>query len=86
METDFFAVIWDGFPHRPFKALEKDKEPFGNLDEKSRNHYGELVAFDRRVGILRKKLREAGIAENTIVWFCIDNGGLGDVFKPSQIF
>lgn len=79
----FFAVIWDGSPHRPFKALEKDKEPFDNLDEKSRNHYGELVAFDRSVGKLRMSLREAGIAGNTIVWFCSDNGGLGDVSPTS---
>ncbi len=35
------------------------------------------------MGILRTKLREAGIAENTIVWFCSDNGGLGDVHPTS---
>jgi len=27
-EKPFFAVIWDGSPHRPFRALEKDKEGF----------------------------------------------------------
>lgn len=27
-EKPFFAVIWDGAPHRPFRALEKDKEGF----------------------------------------------------------
>ena len=83
-DKPFFAVIWDGSPHRPFKALEKDMKGFENLDVKSRNHYGELVAFDRSVGKLRRKLRELGIAKNTLVWYCSDNGGLGDV-KPTSV-
>lgn len=72
----FFAVIWDGSPHDPFLALEKDKVGFEELDEESQNHYGELVAFDRSVGTLRKKLRELGVADNTLIWYCSDNGGL----------
>lgn len=82
-EKPFFAVIWDGSPHRPFRALEKDKADFDDLDEKSREHYGELVAFDRSVGTLRKQLREMGVAENTLVWYCSDNGGLPDVTPTS---
>ncbi len=75
----FFAAIWDGSPHAPFRALEKDKEGFEELDENSANHYGELVAFDRSVGTLRQGLRELGIAGNTLIWFCSDNGGLGNI-------
>lgn len=71
-----FAVIWFGTPHSPFRALDKDKAPFAHLDEASANHYGELVAMDRSIGALRKKLRELGIAENTLLVFCSDNGGL----------
>ena len=82
-EKPFFAVIWDGSPHRPFRALEKDKAGFENLDEKSREHYGELVAFDRCIGTLRKQLREMGVAENTLIWYCSDNGGLPDVTPTS---
>lgn len=71
-----FAVIWYGTPHSPFKALPEDRTPFRELDENSANHYGELVAMDRSVGTLRKSLREMGIAENTLLVFCSDNGGL----------
>lgn len=71
-----FAVVWFGTPHSPFKALPKDKTLFGNLDEASANHYGELVAMDRGIGTLRKKLREFGLADNTLLVFCSDNGGL----------
>ena len=32
--------------------------------------------MDRSVGALRKGLRDLKIADNTLVWFCSDNGGL----------
>jgi arylsulfatase A-like enzyme len=71
-----FAVIWYGTPHSPFRALPDDKAPFGQLNENSANHYGELVAMDRSVGTLRQALRRLGIADNTLLVFCSDNGGL----------
>jgi arylsulfatase A-like enzyme len=71
-----FAVIWYGTPHSPFKALEKDKAAFSDLNEDSANHYGELVAMDRSLGTLRAKLREFDIADDTLLIFCSDNGGL----------
>lgn len=71
-----FALIWYGTPHSPFKALAQDKAAFASLDEASANHYGELAAMDRSIGTLRGKLRELGLAENTLLVFCSDNGGL----------
>ncbi|MEM0964931.1 MAG: sulfatase-like hydrolase/transferase [Verrucomicrobiota bacterium] len=75
----FFAVIWDGSPHSPFVASEEDQQAFAGLDQKSREHYGELVAFDRSVGVLRAGLRELGVADDTLIWFCSDNGGLNGI-------
>jgi arylsulfatase A-like enzyme len=75
----FFAVIWDGSPHNPWRTTDKDKAGFEEFDENSQNHYGELVAFDRSVGTLRGKLRDLGIAENTLIWYCSDNGGLSGI-------
>lgn len=71
-----FAVIWFGTPHSPFKALDEDKALFGELDQASANHYGELAAMDRSLGTLRQSLRELKLAENTLLVFCSDNGGL----------
>lgn len=71
-----FAVVWYGTPHSPFKASDADKAPFAHLDEESADHYGELVAMDRSIGKLRSKLREFDLAENTMLVFCSDNGGL----------
>ena len=75
-ETPSFTVIWYGTPHSPWMAAAADKTAFPKLDNDSQNHYGELVAMDRSVGALRKGLRDLKIADNTLVWFCSDNGGL----------
>jgi len=79
----FLAVIWDGSPHSPWVASDADREPFKKLDSGSQHHYGELAAFDRSVGVLRKGLRDLGIADNTLVWFCSDNGGLPKIAPDS---
>jgi arylsulfatase A-like enzyme len=79
-----FAVIWYGTPHSPFRALDPDKAAFSALPEASQNHYGELVAMDRSIGTLRKRLRELGLAENTLLMFCSDNGGLPGI-EPDTV-
>ena len=80
----FFTVIWDGSPHDPFVASEEDRIKFQDLDEPSQHHHGEIVAFDRSLGLLRQKLRKLDLAENTILWYCSDNGGLSKV-QPNSV-
>lgn len=83
-EKPFFTVIWDGSPHGPFEASEADRKDFAELDRDSQHHYGEMVAFDRALGVLRKRLRSLGIADDTILWFNSDNGGLNTV-NPNTV-
>jgi len=79
-----FVVIWYGSPHAPWRAGETDKKPFGNQDEETQNHYGELLSMDSSIGDLRKGLRSMKIEENTLVWFNSDNGGLPN-FAPESV-
>ena len=74
-----FILIWYGSPHTPFRASEEDTLPFADLNEISKHHYGELVAMDRSIGTLRQRLRELGIADNTLIVYCSDNGGLPEI-------
>ncbi len=71
-----FTVIWFGTPHNPFMAAPEDARPFAHLDRNSQDQHGELVAMDRSIGTLRKSIRKLGIADQTILWFTSDNGGL----------
>jgi arylsulfatase A-like enzyme len=80
----FFAVIWYGSPHAPWMATEEDRAPFAHLSENEQHHYGELVALDRSIGTLRAGLRDLGIADNTLFWYCSDNGGLPP-FGPATV-
>lgn len=75
-ERPIFAVVWYGSPHSPFRASDEDRAPFDHLDTESAEHHGELVAVDRSVGTLRAKLREFGLENDTLLFFCSDNGGL----------
>lgn len=78
-----FAVIWYGSPHSPFKAASADKTTFAHLNQTSANHHGELVAMDRSLGTLRKSLRDFGLADNTLLVFCSDNGGLPNILPDT---
>lgn len=83
-EKPLFVVIWYGSPHSPWRADEKDKAAFDNLEEKAQNHYGELASMDKSIGDLRKGLRDMKVEENTLIWFNSDNGGLPP-FGPETV-
>jgi arylsulfatase A-like enzyme len=72
-QEPFFAVIWFGNPHTPHKPLASDLEAAGGDPE-----LAEIAGIDRAMGTLRKALRERGLADNTMLWFCSDNGRPGD--------
>ena len=81
-----FVVIWYASPHRPFGAFPEDEETFAELDDGSKAHHAEIVAMDRSIGALRQGLRDLGIADNTLLWFTSDNGGLPNVdYGPEHL-
>ncbi|UCG46342.1 MAG: sulfatase-like hydrolase/transferase [Phycisphaerales bacterium] len=75
----FLAVVWFGSPHGPHEAIERDRALYEGRSKKLQNFYGEITGMDRAFGKLRKELRTLGIHENTILWYCSDNGGLPGV-------
>lgn len=75
----FLAVVWFGSPHDPHRALEADRRRYEGLPEKDRNYLGEISAMDRAFGRLRDGIRELGIRDDTVLWYCSDNGALPKV-------
>jgi len=72
----FLAVVWFGSPHGPHRAVEQDRALYKDQAARSQHFYGEITGMDRAFGKLRKALRTLDIHENTILWYCSDNGGL----------
>jgi arylsulfatase A-like enzyme len=75
----FLAVVWFGSPHGPHEAVEQDRALYEDQKKKLQHFYGEITGMDRAFGKLRRELRTLGIRDNTILWYCSDNGGLPGV-------
>lgn len=43
-----------------------------------RERYAEITAMDRSIGTLRNYLKESGLRENTVLFYCGDNGTSGE--------
>jgi arylsulfatase len=72
----FLAVVWFGSPHNPHLAVEQDRAVYEDQKKKQQHFYGEITGMDRAFGKLRGELQKLGIRENTVLWYCSDNGGL----------
>ena len=75
-DAPFLSVVWFGSPHHPHQAAEQDRKLYEDQPEKLQHFYGEITGMDRALGKLRASLQDLGIEDNTIVWYCSDNGGL----------
>ncbi|MFL2870352.1 MAG: sulfatase-like hydrolase/transferase [Pirellulaceae bacterium] len=75
-DASFFAVVWFGSPHSPHRATPEFKELYKDQDEKVQDFYGEISGMDKAFGIIRDGLSKRGLSENTILWYCSDNGAL----------
>ena len=75
----FLAVVWFGSPHGPHQAAEEYRRLYQDQPEKMQHFLGEITGMDHAFGKLRDSLRELGIRENTLLWYCSDNGALRGV-------
>lgn len=74
-DKPFLAVVWFGSPHSPHRAVKEDLVHYAAAG-KSNHWAAEITGLDRAVGKLRQSLRDLDIHENTLFWYCSDNGGL----------
>jgi arylsulfatase A-like enzyme len=76
-DKPFLSIIWFHTPHLPVLAGDEDRKPYSDLSEDQQHYYGVITALDKQVGRLRDKLKELGIAENTVLFYTSDNGPEG---------
>ncbi len=81
----YFAV------HTPIESRTDDAAPFEARVKPGMRHTdteyaGMLTAVDRSVGRIRARLKELGIADNTVIFLTGDNGGLDrhDTGRPTE--
>lgn len=73
----FFLYVPFNAPHTPLQAPSGVAERHGHLSNKNRRDYAEMVAcLDDQVGRVMAALEKRGMANDTLVLFSSDNGGL----------
>jgi len=80
----FLAVIWFHTPHLPVVAGPKHRKLYADQPEGAQHYLGCITAMDEQMGRLRRELRSLGIAEDTMLWFCADNGPEGRKKTPTN--
>ena len=73
----FFATIWFHAPHTPVVAGPEYRTMYADYSEAEQHYYGCITAIDDQVGRLYHTLEAWGVSQNTMIWFCSDNGPEG---------
>lgn len=74
-DKPFFLYLALNAPHGPYRVPHQWALPYlGNKEVANPNFYGMVANIDHNMGVLRRRLRELDLAENTILIFMTDNG------------
>jgi len=75
-DQPFFLYLAYNAIHSPMQALPRYMDRFPAITDKKRRVFaGMLAALDDGVGAVLKKLRDANLEEQTLIFFLSDNGG-----------
>ena len=89
-DRPFFTTIWFHTPHLPVVADSVHRDLYSETDLSTQLYYGTVTAMDEQVGRLWGNLGASGVQENTIIFFCSDNGpevqtpGCAGVFRARK--
>ncbi len=72
----FLAVVWFGSPHNPHVGTPEDVALYKDQPRKQQHFLAEITAMDRAMGQLRGGLKSLGVANDTLLWYCSDNGAI----------
>jgi arylsulfatase A-like enzyme len=61
--------------HAPHQVPERYTAPYAHLKGNRRTYAGMLAAMDEAIGEIIGALERKGIRDNTLIFFCSDNGG-----------
>ncbi|MBL9203087.1 MAG: arylsulfatase [Opitutaceae bacterium] len=61
--------------HSPFQVPARYTEPYAHMQGNRRLYAGMLAAMDEAIGRIVGALETKGLRDNTLIFFCSDNGG-----------
>ncbi|NND33346.1 MAG: sulfatase-like hydrolase/transferase, partial [Saprospiraceae bacterium] len=70
----FFANLWLHTPHLPLVCADTFRQLYSHLSLEEQLLYGSITSLDQQIGRLVDHLRVENIFDNTLIWFCSDNG------------
>lgn len=73
-QQPFFSTIWLHTPHLPVVVDIEHRDQYASLALDKQLYFGTLTAMDEQIGRLWKTLEALDVHEETIIWFCSDNG------------
>lgn len=77
-DEPFFLYLALNAPHGPYRVPPEWATPYqNNKDVPNANFYGMVANIDHNMGLLRKRLDELELTDNTILIFMTDNGTAG---------
>ncbi|MFI3318805.1 MAG: sulfatase-like hydrolase/transferase [Rikenellaceae bacterium] len=80
----FLAEVWFHAPHLPCVAGPEEQAMYKDFSIDKRNFYGCITALDKQMGRLVAYLKAEGLYDNTIIYFCSDNGPEGGDSAPGS--
>ena len=72
----FLAVVWFHAPHKDIEAGPEYLKMYPEHGEAA-HYYGCITELDEQVGRIFQTLEKTGTADNTLIFFCSDNGPEG---------
>lgn len=73
-DQPFFTTVWFHTPHLPVVCDSAHRALYSDLDLKKQLYYGAITAMDEQIGRLWKHLEDLDIEEETLIFYCSDNG------------
>lgn len=83
-DTPFLAVVWFHAPHENIEAGPDYLAMYPDHGEAA-HYYGCITELDEQVGRIRETLDTLGVADNTLIFFCSDNGPEGKTVKGRRV-
>ncbi len=85
-DKPFFTTIWIHTPHLPVVSDSIHRSYYSKMDLHKQIYYGTITAMDEQIGRLWTKLEDLDIQNETIIWFCSDNGPEDNTPGSTYIF